>query len=88
MGNRPGEFINRFHPNAPSAENLQPVILEKPATNIQNEIHFNVNVDHVQDYNDLIRQMQHDSKFERLIHTITFAELSGRSSFEKYKINI
>lgn len=86
--NNPGDYIKRFHPNAPSAEALQPVIHERPATTINNEIQFNVNVDHVQDYNDLIRQMQHDSKFEKLIHTITFAELSGRSSFEKYKIRI
>ncbi len=86
--NNPGDYIKRFHPNAPSAEALQPVMPEKPATTINNEIHFNVNVDHVQDYNDFARQLQKDPKFEKLIHTIAFSEITGRSSFEKYKIKI
>lgn len=90
LGNRPGEFINRFHPNAPSAENLQPVIHEKPATTIQNEIQFNVNVDHVQDYNDFLRQMRKDRKFEKLVQIIALNPISGglRSSFEKFSIQI
>lgn len=86
--NNPGDYIKRFYPNAPSAEALQPVIHERPATTINNEIQFIVNVDHVQDYNDLLRQMQKDSKFERLVQTITFAEVTGRSSFEKFLIPI
>jgi chromosome segregation ATPase len=90
LGNRPGEFINRFHPNAPSAENLQPVMPEKPATTIQNEIQFNVNVDHVQDYNDFLRQMRKDRKFEKLVQIIALNPISGglRSSFEKFSIQI
>lgn len=90
LGNRPGEFINRFHPNAPSSENLQPVIHEKPATTIQNEIQFNVNVDHVQDYNDFLRQMRKDRKFEKLVQIIALNPISGgvRSSFEKFSIQI
>ena len=86
LGNRPGEFINRFHPNAPSAENLQPVIHEKPATTIQNEYHLHVSIDHVQDYNDFARQLQKDPKFERLIQTIAFSEATGHGRLEKFNI--
>lgn len=86
LGNRPGEFINRFHPNAPSAEALQPVIHERPATTINNEIQFNVNVDHVQDYNDLVKQMRNDRKFEKMIQIMVANPMRGRSTFEKYSI--
>ena len=88
--NNPGDYIKRFYPNAPSAEALQPVIHERPATTIQNEIHLNVNVDHVQDYNDLLRQMRNDPKFERLVQTLTLYPISGslRSTFAKYSIHI
>ena len=88
--NNPGDYIKRFHPNAPSAEALQPVMPEKPATTINNEIHFNVNVDHVQDYNDLLRQMRNDRKFEKLVQTLTLYPISGslRSTFAKYSIHI
>lgn len=88
--NNPGDYIKRFYPNAPSAEALQPVIHERPATTIQNEIHLNINVDHVQDYNDLLRQMRNDPKFERLVQTLTLYPISGslRSTFAKYSIHI
>lgn len=49
------------------------------------DIHFNI--DHVQDYNDFMRQAQRDPKFEKLIHTITDNEYMGGSKLKKYSIN-
>ena len=86
--NNPGDYIKRFYPNAPSAEALQPVIHERPATTIQNEIHVEFNLENVQKPEDFLRFIQHDEKAHRLLQTMMFAELSGRSSFEKYKIRI
>jgi len=84
--NNPGDYIKRFHPNAPSAEALQPVMPEKPVTTIQNEYNLHVNIDHVQDYNDFARQLQKDPKFEKLIHTIAFSEVTGRGRLAKFNI--
>ena len=86
--NNPGDYIKRFYPNAPSAEALQPVIHERPATTINNEIHVEFNLENVQKPEDFLRFIQHDEKAHRLLQTMMFAELSGRSSFEKYKIRI
>lgn len=84
--NNPGDYIKRFYPNAPSAEALQPVIHERPATTINNEYHLHVSIDHVQDYNDFARQLQKDPKFERLVQTIAFSEATGRGRLEKFNI--
>ena len=84
--NNPGDYIKRFYPNAPSAEALQPVIHERPATTIQNEYHLHVSIDHVQDYNDFARQLQKDPKFERLVQTIAFSEATGHGRLEKFNI--
>ena len=86
--NNPGDYIKRFYPNAPSAEALQPVMPEKPVTTINNEIHVEFNLENVQKPEDILRFIQHDEKAHRLLQTMMFAELSGRSSFEKYKIKI
>ena len=86
--NNPGDYIKRFYPNAPSAEALQPVIHERTATTINNEIHVEFNLENVQKPEDFLRFIQHDEKAHRLLQTMMFAELSGRSSFEKYKIRI
>ena len=47
---------------------------------------INVNIDHVQDYNDFVRQLQRDPKFEKLIHAMTDNVYMGGSKLEKYRI--
>lgn len=46
---------------------------------------INIHIDHVQDYNDFVRQLQHDDEFERMIHAMTTNRYLGRSSLEKYR---
>lgn len=45
----------------------------------------NINIDHVQDYNDFVKQLQHDSQFEKMIQAITFDKVTSKSSLAKYK---
>ena len=42
-------------------------------------------IDHVQDYNDFVRQLRDDKTFERMIKTITLDPLVGKSSLSKRK---
>jgi len=42
-------------------------------------------IDHVQDYNDLVRQMRDDKRFEKMIQTMTVDPLVGRSTLAKRK---
>lgn len=48
---------------------------------------INIGIDHVDDYNDFVRQLQKDSKFEKMIKSITIDQLAGGSSLAKYKYN-
>ncbi len=48
-------------------------------------IEVNIPIDHVADYNDLIRQMQRDKQFEKMIESMTVNRLGGGSQFDKYK---
>lgn len=42
-------------------------------------------IDHVEDYNDFVTQLQHDPKFEKMIHSMTTDRYLGGSSLAKYK---
>lgn len=42
-------------------------------------------IDNVQDYNDFVRQMQHDPQFEKMLQAMTVDRLVGGSSLKKYK---
>ena len=50
------------------------------------QISLGIQIDHVQDYNDLISQMRDDPKFERLIGAMTLDRAVGKSAFSKNKI--
>lgn len=45
---------------------------------------INIEIDHVEDYNDFVRQLQKDSKFEKMIQSMTLGRLSGKSPLDKY----
>ena len=46
----------------------------------------NIQIDHVEDYNDLLTQMQQDPKFEKLISAITADRYMGGNSLSKRSI--
>jgi len=49
-------------------------------------IDFHVDIDHVLDYNDFVKQLQADPKFEKLIDTMTMGRMLGNSKFAKNSI--
>lgn len=42
-------------------------------------------IDHVEDYNDLISQMQKDKNFEKLVRAMTIDQMTGKGSLTKYE---
>lgn len=52
---------------------------------VMNEININVEVD-AQNYNDFLTQMQHDPKFERMIHAMSIDRIGGKSGLGKYSV--
>lgn len=43
-----------------------------------------IEIDHVEDYNDFVRQLQNDSKFEKMVQDITIGRLAGKGPLDKY----
>ena len=46
---------------------------------------INIPIDHVTDYDDFVNKMRNDTKFERLIQSMTIDQLAGQSSIAKNK---
>jgi peptidoglycan hydrolase-like protein with peptidoglycan-binding domain len=46
---------------------------------------INIAIDHVENYDDLVRQIQKDGQFEKMILSMTVDRLAGRSQLEKHK---
>ena len=42
-------------------------------------------IDHVEDYNDFVNKLKTDSKFEKMVRSMTTGELNGGRSIDKYK---
>ena len=56
-------------------------------TNIEYNVHVDapqINIDHVEDYNDFVTKLQHDKQFEGMIVDMTIGRLNGGSSLAKY----
>lgn len=49
-------------------------------------INMTIPIERVQDYNDFVRQLRDDPKFEKLIGSITLDRLNGKSPFNKNRI--
>lgn len=45
----------------------------------------NIEIDHVENYDDFVRKLQTDTKFENMIHSMTIGKLNGGRSIDKYK---
>ena len=54
-------------------------------TNI-GEVIFDIAIDHVENYDDFVKQLQADPKFEKFIDTITMGRMLGGSRFAKNSI--
>lgn len=46
---------------------------------------ININIDHVEDYNDLVNKMRSDGRFEKMVQSMTVDRVAGRSSLAKNK---
>ena len=53
-----------------------PSQLNQPITN-ENNFEFNIEIDHVEDYNDLVTKMRDDPKFERMVEIMSINKLGG-----------
>ena len=49
------------------------------------DIHINIPIERVMDYNDFMRQLQRDDQFEEFVRSFTIDPLTGKRSIEKYK---
>lgn len=58
------------------------------AGTIINGLSITIPIDHVQDYNDMIAQMQRDPKFDKLINTLTLDRVAGKSQLGKYGLRL
>lgn len=60
--------------------------LATPTISQNNNISFgDIKIDHVEDYNDFVRQLRDDPKFENMIQSMTLDRIMGKSSLAKYK---
>lgn len=50
-------------------------------------VNNNIEIDHVQDYNDFVSQLQRDKKFENMMKDVVTGTAVGKSSLSKYKYN-
>lgn len=57
----------------------------KGATNSIGEVNITIPIEHVENYNDFVRQLQNDSQFEQMIQAITTDRLAGKGALGKYK---
>ena len=49
------------------------------------DFNITIPIDHVEDYNDFVTQLQRDPKFEQMIQAMTIDILGGGSPLSKYK---
>ena len=61
--------------------------IENNVINVEQNIKVenNIEIDHVQDYNDFVTKLQEDGKFEKMIQTMTIGRINGGNALDKYK---
>ncbi len=60
-------------------------LFEQSNLNSVGDININIPIEHVEDYNDFVRQLKSDGKFEKFIRSVTIDRLNGKGSLEKNK---
>jgi TP901 family phage tail tape measure protein len=73
--------------NASKAKNISMPGLGSGAGTVVDVGGISVAIDHVENYEDMLRQMRDDPKFEKLIEVITLDRAVGKSGFRKNMIN-
>lgn len=81
FANDPQRFIESMIQNPPEVPNM----FNEFATNQTNTVTINIPIDKVSDYNDFVRQLQKDSKFEKMVQTMVLEPIAGNSTIGKYK---
>lgn len=74
-------------PNIPISSFKMPEF-ENPIINQSNNVDLggiNINIDHVQDYNDLVTQMRNDPKFEKMMSDMIIGRIYTGNPFIKYR---
>lgn len=82
MANNPANFIHKFASATPSLSSKA-----FTSTNNTTEVNVNIGIEKVQDYNDFVKQLQTDKKFEKLIESMTVDRMMGKGSLGKRRIN-
>ena len=57
-------------------------------TSTSNVFNLNIGIERVQDYNDFLRQLQGDNRFEKLVKACSIDQLNGANRVSKRRINI
>jgi len=59
------------------------------SVNVKQDIHMenHFEIDHVDDYNDLMTKIQNDRKFEKMIQSMTIGRINGGGALDKYLVN-
>lgn len=81
FANDPQRFIESMIQNPPEVPNM----FNEFATNQTNTVTINIPIEKVSDYNDFVRQLQKDSKFEKMVQTMVLEPIAGNSTIGKYK---
>lgn len=84
MANDPVGFISK-HTTSGATPDI-PVSTSNNNNVVQNDFNVNIGIDHVEDYNDLVKKLQKDRQFERLIHSMTVDRMMGKNSLGKYNV--
>lgn len=80
MANDPSGFISR---NSFGNNPLTSAV--NTGGNTFGDMYISIPIDHVQDYNDLVTQLQKDRKFEKMIVDMTIGRATGGNKFAKNK---
>ena len=62
-----------------------PNMFNEFTANQTNTVTINIPIENVSDYNDFVRQLQKDSKFEKMVQTMVLEPIAGNSTIGKYK---
>ena len=52
---------------------------------VSSNVTLNVNIDHVDNYDEFVEKLKHDGKFEKFVQAMTTDRLVGGSKLAKYK---
>lgn len=82
-------FSGAFGIDAPALQlaKIPPLVSGVGAPNRIQDVQIvnNIEIDHVENYDDFVNRFRTDKKFEKMIRTMTVGDLSGGRSIDKYK---